>query len=134
DVAARQGKQIDFIVEGKETELDRSVIEEIGDPLLHLIRNGVDHGLETPDERLAAGKPAMGRLRLSAQHADSFIVISLEDDGKGVNIEAVKRKAVERGVISQEQADRLSDHDAVQLIFAPGLSTAETLSDPSGRG
>ncbi|HEV7662998.1 MAG TPA: chemotaxis protein CheA [Chloroflexota bacterium] len=134
DVAAKQGKQIDFIMEGKDTELDRSVIEEIGDPLLHLIRNGVDHGIETPDKRLAAGKPASGTLRLTARHADSFILISLEDDGDGVNIEAVKRKAVEKGVITQEQADRMSDDEAVQLIFAPGLSTAQALSDVSGRG
>jgi two-component system chemotaxis sensor kinase CheA len=134
DVASKQGKQIELIIEGKDTELDRSVIEEIGDPLLHLIRNGVDHGIETPEERLAAGKPAEGRLKLSAQHADSFIVIALEDDGKGINVDAVKRKAVERGVVSQEQADRMSDREAVQLIFAPGLSTAEKLSDVSGRG
>ena len=134
DVAAKQGKQIEFIVEGKDTELDRSVIEEIGDPLLHLIRNGVDHGIEKPEERTAAGKPAAGRLKLSAQHADSFIVIALEDDGKGIDVDAVKRKAVERGVVSQEAADRMSDREAVQLIFAPGLSTAEKLSDVSGRG
>jgi two-component system, chemotaxis family, sensor kinase CheA len=134
DVAAKQGKQIEFIVEGKDTELDRSVIEEIGDPLLHLIRNGVDHGIETPEDRLAAGKPAAGRLKLSAQHADSFIVIALEDDGKGIDVEAVKRKAVDRGVVSQEQAERMSDQEAVHLIFAPGLSTAEKLSDVSGRG
>jgi two-component system chemotaxis sensor kinase CheA len=134
DIAAKQGKQIDFIIDGKDTELDRSVIEEIGDPLLHLIRNGVDHGIETPEQRLANGKPAMGRLRLSASHADSFILISLEDDGNGINVEAVKRKAVERGVISQEQADRMSDKEAVQLIFAPGLSTAQQISDVSGRG
>jgi two-component system chemotaxis sensor kinase CheA len=134
DVAAKQGKQIEFIIEGKDTELDRSVIEEIGDPLLHLIRNGVDHGIETPEERIAAGKPPVGRLRLSAQHADSFIVIALEDDGKGIPVEAVKRKAVERGVVTQEQVDRMSDQEAVQLIFAPGLSTAETISDVSGRG
>jgi two-component system chemotaxis sensor kinase CheA len=134
DVASKQGKQIEFIVEGKDTELDRSVIEEIGDPLLHLIRNGVDHGIEKPEDRVAAGKSPAGRLKLSAQHADSFIVIALEDDGKGIDVEAVKRKAVERGVISQEQADRMSDREAVQLIFAPGLSTAEKLSDVSGRG
>jgi two-component system chemotaxis sensor kinase CheA len=134
DVAAKQGKQIDFIIEGKDTELDRSVIEEIGDPLLHLIRNAVDHGLETPEERLAVGKPAAGRLRLSARHADSFILISMEDDGKGIDVEAVKRKAVERGVVTQEHADRMSELEAVQLIFSPGLSTAEQLSDVSGRG
>jgi two-component system chemotaxis sensor kinase CheA len=134
DVAAKQGKQIDFIVEGKDTELDRSVIEEIGDPLVHLIRNAVDHGLEPPEEREAVGKPSMGRLRLSAQHADSFILITLEDDGRGVNVDAVKRKAVERGALTPEQADRMTDQEAVQLIFAPGLSTAKELSDVSGRG
>jgi two-component system chemotaxis sensor kinase CheA len=134
DISAKQGKQIDFVIEGKDTELDRSVIEEIGDPLLHLIRNAVDHGLEPPEERLAAGKAASGSLRLTARHADSFILISLEDDGRGINVEAVKRKAVERGVISQEQADRMSENEAVQLIFAPGLSTAKEVSDVSGRG
>jgi two-component system chemotaxis sensor kinase CheA len=134
DVAAKQGKQVDFIVEGKDTELDRSVIEEIGDPLLHLIRNGVDHGIETPEARLAVGKPAVGVLRLEARHADSFIVISLEDDGNGIDVEAVKRKAVEKGVVTLEHAERMSDQEAVQLIFAPGLSTAQQLSDVSGRG
>jgi two-component system chemotaxis sensor kinase CheA len=134
DIAARQGKQVDFIVEGKETELDHSVIEEIGDPLLHLIRNGVDHGIETPAERIAVGKPPAGRLKLEAHHADSFIVISMEDDGRGVNVDAVKRKAVERGVVSQEQVDRMTDTEALQLIFAPGLTTAEALTDVSGRG
>jgi two-component system, chemotaxis family, sensor kinase CheA len=134
DVAAKQSKQIDFIVTGKDTELDRSVIEEIGDPLLHLIRNAVDHGIEAPAQRLALGKPASGTLRLNAQHADSFILISLEDDGSGIDLEAVKRKAVERGVVSEEHADRMSDDEALQLIFAPGLSTAQQLSDVSGRG
>ena len=134
DVAGKQGKQIDFIVEGKDTELDRSVIEEIGDPLLHLIRNAVDHGIEAPEARLAVGKPAVGHLRLEARHADSFIVISLEDDGNGINVEAVKRKAVEKGVVTAEHAERMSDQEAVQLIFSPGLSTAHQLSDVSGRG
>src|SRR5918911_76781 len=134
DVAARQAKQVELVVEGKDTELDRSVIEEIGDPLLHLIRNAVDHGIETPARRTAPGKPPAGRLRLSAAQEDSFIVICLEDDGRGIDIEAVKRKAVERGVVTSEQADRLSDAEAVQLIFAPGLTTADKLSDVSGRG
>jgi two-component system chemotaxis sensor kinase CheA len=84
DIAAKQGKQVDFIIEGKDTELDRSVIEEIGDPLLHLIRNSVDHGLEPPEERIAAGKAPVGKLRLSAHHADSHIVITLDDDGRGL--------------------------------------------------
>lgn len=134
DVAASQGKRIDFVVEGKDTELDRSVIEEIGDPLLHLIRNGIDHGIESPEQRLALGKPATGTLRLTARHADSFILISLEDDGSGIDLAAVKRKAVERGVISADYADRMADADALQLIFAPGLSTAQAVSDLSGRG
>jgi two-component system chemotaxis sensor kinase CheA len=134
DVSAKLGKQIDFVIEGKDTELDRSVIEEIADPLMHLIRNAVDHGLEPPDERTAVGKPAVGSLRLTARHADSFILISIEDDGRGINVDAVKRKAVERGLISQEQADRMSEGEAVELIFAPGLSTASEVSDISGRG
>jgi two-component system chemotaxis sensor kinase CheA len=134
DVAAKLGKQVDFITEGKDTELDRSVIEEIGDPLQHLIRNGLDHGIEPPEERLALGKPATGTLRLTARHADSFILITLEDDGRGINVDAVKRKAIERGVITQEQAERMTDKEAAELIFAPGLSTAKVVSDVSGRG
>jgi two-component system, chemotaxis family, sensor kinase CheA len=134
DISAKQGKQVDFIIEGKDTELDRSVIEEIGDPLLHLIRNSVDHGLEPPEERLAAGKPPVGKLRLSAHHADSHIVITLDDDGRGLPLDVLKRKAVERGAITAEQAERMTDAEAVQLIFEAGLSTAKELSDVSGRG
>jgi two-component system, chemotaxis family, sensor kinase CheA len=134
DLCSKQGKDVEFIVQGKDTELDRSVIEEIGDPLLHLIRNALDHGIETPEKRLSVGKPAVARRRLTARHADSFIMISLEDDGNGIDLDAVKRKAVERGVMSQEYADRASDEEAIDLIFAPGLSTAETVSDLSGRG
>ena len=134
DIAAKQGKQIEFIIEGKDTEVDRSVIEEIGDPLMHLIRNAADHGIEKPAERLASGKPGAGYLRLTASHTDSFIVIALDDDGRGIAVDRVKRKAVERGVVSQEQSERMSDEEAMQLIFSPGLSTAEKLSDVSGRG
>ncbi|HLZ26782.1 MAG TPA: chemotaxis protein CheA [Chloroflexota bacterium] len=134
DISAKQGKQVDFIIEGKDTELDRSVIEEIGDPLLHLIRNSVDHGLEPPEERIAAGKAPVGKLRLSAHHADSHIVITLDDDGRGLPLDALKRKAAERGAITSEQADRMTDAEAVQLIFEAGLSTAKELSDVSGRG
>jgi two-component system, chemotaxis family, sensor kinase CheA len=134
DIAAKQGKQVDFVVEGKDTELDRSVIEEIGDPLLHLIRNSVDHGLEPADERIAAGKPPAGVLRLSARHADSHIVITLADDGRGIPLDLLKRKAIERGSITVEQADRMSDLEAVQLIFHAGMSTAKELTDVSGRG
>jgi two-component system chemotaxis sensor kinase CheA len=134
DIASKQAKQIDFIIEGKDTELDRSVIEEIGESLLHLIRNSVDHGLEPPAERVAAGKPPIGKLRLSAHHTDNHIVITLDDDGRGVPLDNVKRKAVERGAITAAQADRMTDVEAVQLIFEAGLSTARELSDVSGRG
>jgi two-component system, chemotaxis family, sensor kinase CheA len=134
DIAAKQNKQVDFVVLGKDTELDRSVIEEIGDPLLHLIRNSVDHGLEPADERIAAGKSPVGTLRLSARHADSYIVITLEDDGRGIPLDLLKRKAVERGSITAEQAERMTDLEAVQLIFNAGMSTAKELTDVSGRG
>lgn len=134
DTAARLGKAVDFVVTGRDTELDRSIIEEIGDPLLHLIRNAVDHGLEQPEERVAAGKSATGTVRLSARHAESYILVSVEDDGSGIAVDAVKRKAVERGAMTQDVADRLSDHEAIQLIFHPGLSTAREVTDVSGRG
>jgi two-component system chemotaxis sensor kinase CheA len=110
------------------------VIEEIGDPLLHLIRNSVDHGLEPAEERIAAGKAPVGVLRLSARHADSHIVITLEDDGRGIPLDVLKRKAIERGSITAEVAERMTDAEAVQLIFHAGMSTARELTDVSGRG
>ena len=108
DIAAKQGKQVDFIIEGKDTELDRSVIEEIGDPLLHLIRNAVDHGLEPPDERIAAGKPPVGKLRLSAHHADSHIVITLDDDGRGI---AARRRQAQGRRARRDHAEAGRSHD-----------------------
>ncbi len=134
DLAQSQGKEIDFIIEGEDTELDRSVSEEIGDPLIHLIRNAVGHGIETPEERVAAGKAPKGTVRLSAFHQENYIVIEIADDGRGIDPEAVKESAVRKGLISEEAAARMSDRDAVNLIFSPGLSTSKKVDDVSGRG
>jgi two-component system chemotaxis sensor kinase CheA len=134
DVAQKLGKEIDFVVEGKETELDRNVIEVIGDPLIHLIRNAVDHGIETPLERETAGKPRTGTIHLKASYMESQIMITITDDGRGVDVENIRRLAVKRGLCDEMQAARLSDREALEFIFAPGFSTAGTVSDISGRG
>lgn len=128
------GKEVELIVTGQETEVDRSVIEQIGDPILHLVRNAIDHGIETVEERLAAGKEARGQLALSAHSEEGNIVVAIADDGRGVDAEKVKRKAIGLGLITQEQAAGMSYHEAIDLIFAPGLSTAVKVSDLSGRG
>ncbi|HKD75564.1 MAG TPA: chemotaxis protein CheA, partial [Ktedonobacterales bacterium] len=134
DLAQRVNKKIDFIVEGKDTELDRSVAEQIGDPIIHLLRNSIDHGIEPEDVRRKAGKPEAGQIRLSARHEENQIVIDIEDDGKGISAEFLRNKAVSRGTISPEAAQRMGDREALELIFASGFSTAEQVSDISGRG
>ncbi len=134
DLAQRSGKKIDFVVEGRETELDRSVIEELNDPLVHLLRNCVDHGIEPPEKRAAAGKPEVGQIRLSAMHRENRILIRVQDDGAGIDPAKVKATAIKRGVLTAEAAERLSDQEAVELVFAPGFSTAEKVTDVSGRG
>lgn len=134
DLAHKLGKEIDLVIEGRETELDRNVIEVIGDPLLHLVRNAIDHGIEPPDERVRRGKPRMGTLRLRACHQENNIVIRVEDDGRGMDPEVLRRKAVEKGLVDEETARRMRDADALQLIFVPGFSTAENVTDLSGRG
>lgn len=134
DLAQKAGKEVDFIVEGRETELDRTVIEEIGDPLIHLLRNAIDHGLEAPEERKAAGKPVQGTVRLKAFHQENQIIIVVEDDGRGMDANVLRKKAVEKGLISAENAARLNEREALNLIFYPGFSTAKTISDVSGRG
>ncbi|MFZ1755406.1 MAG: chemotaxis protein CheA [Caldilineaceae bacterium] len=128
------GKDVELVVTGQETEVDRSVIEQIGDPILHLVRNAIDHGIETIEERLAAGKEAKGCLSLSARSEEGNIVVSIMDDGRGVDAEKVKRKAVALGLISEDTADSMSYAEAIDLIFAPGLSTSAQLNDLSGRG
>ncbi|HBT20200.1 MAG TPA: chemotaxis protein CheA [Peptococcaceae bacterium] len=134
DLARKFRKEINFIVEGKETELDRTVIEEIGDPLIHLLRNAIDHGIEPPEERKKLGKPPAGTVRLRAFHQENQIVITVEDDGRGMDLEKIKEKAVKKGLITPEAAEKLTDQEALNLIFIPGFSTAEKVSDVSGRG
>ncbi|MDN5362801.1 MAG: two-component system, chemotaxis family, sensor kinase CheA [Moorella sp. (in: firmicutes)] len=134
DLARKAGKELDFIIEGRETELDRTVIEEIGDPLIHLLRNAIDHGIEPPEERLKKGKPRQGTVRLKAFHQENQIVITVEDDGAGMDAEKIKAKAVAKGLISAEAAARLGRRETVDLIFLPGLSTSDKITDVSGRG
>jgi len=134
DIATRLGKSVRLEIEGKETELDRSVLEEVGDPLGHLVRNALDHGLESADERRAAGKNPEGLVRLAARHADGQILITVEDDGKGMDPVHLRSVAVAKGILSQEAAAAMSDADALRLIFAPGFSTAARITDVSGRG
>lgn len=128
------GKEVDLQIFGEETELDRSVVDEIGDPLIHLIRNAMDHGLESPDERVAAGKSRVGTLVLAAVHEGNQIIISIKDDGRGIDTERVGRKAVEKGLLSEEQLAAMSQREMFDLIFLPGFSTKEKATDLSGRG
>lgn len=128
------GKEVDLQIFGEETELDRSVVDEIGDPLIHLIRNAMDHGLESPDERLAAGKSRVGTLVLAAVHEGNQIIISIKDDGRGIDTERVGRKAVEKGLLSEEQLAAMSQREMFDLIFLPGFSTKDKATDLSGRG
>lgn len=134
DVAQKAGKEIEFIVLGEETELDRSVIEEIGDPLMHLLRNAVDHGVEPPAERLRVGKPAKGQVILEAFHEENHIIISVKDDGRGIDPNRIRASAVRKGLISEEAARRMPDPEVINLIWAPGFSTADKVSEVSGRG
>jgi two-component system chemotaxis sensor kinase CheA len=134
NLARDLGKEVDLQLMGEETELDRSVVDEIGDPLIHLIRNAMDHGLETPDERLAAGKPRCGNLLLAAAHEGNQIIISIKDDGKGLDPEKIGRKALEKGLITEEQLAGMMAREVLDLIFLPGFSTKEKASDLSGRG
>ena len=134
DVAQYDGKEVEFVMEGGETELDRSVMDGLNDPLLHLIRNAVNHGIESPEIREAAGKPRKGFVKLAAHRDRDNVIIELIDDGGGINIGKVKQKAVEKGLITQEAADVLTTDQAVDLLFQPGFSTADKITDISGRG
>lgn len=132
DLSAKNGKQIDLVLSGEETELDKTVIESIGDPLTHLVRNSADHGLEPPEERLAAGKSEKGTITMNAFHEGGNICITVGDDGRGLNREKILAKAVKNGLIGEN--DKLSDDQIWQLIFRPGFSTADAITDVSGRG
>lgn len=135
DVSAKAGKQVTFAMEGEDTELDRNVVEEIGDPLVHMVRNACDHGIETPADRREAGKPDSGTLTLRAYHAGGSIIIEIQDDGRGLNRDKILSKAVERGLIPADRnlAD-IPDFEAYNMIFMPGFSTADKITDISGRG
>ncbi|MCP3994100.1 MAG: response regulator [bacterium] len=134
DLTRQLGKQCELTVEGEEVELDRSIIEAIGDPLTHLIRNSVDHGIESPEQRLASGKPAMGTVVLRAYHQAGKVNISIRDDGAGIDVTKLKEKAVARGIVTLEQAAEMGEREAVRLIFHPGFSMARQVTDVSGRG
>jgi two-component system chemotaxis sensor kinase CheA len=134
DIAGRLGKEVTLELEGTDTELDRTVVEALGDPLVHLVRNALDHGLEPAGERIAAGKPATGTLRISAEHAGGEVLISVEDDGHGIDPARVGAVAVERGLLAPELVPTLTVEAAIELLFAPGFSTAAVTTDLSGRG
>lgn len=134
DLSKAQNKKIDFIIKGKEIKLDRAVMEEIGDPLVHLLRNAVDHGIETPEKRVEFGKEETGNIMITASRQQNHVLIKIEDDGRGIDPEDVRKAALEKGLICREEAEQLSEREAVQLIFTPGLSTASVVTDLSGRG
>ncbi len=134
DLANKLGKDVKLELVGGETELDRSVIEVIGDPLLHILRNSVDHGLEDPDTREQLGKPRQGRVLVRAYHQDNHIVIEIRDDGRGIDADKIRKKAVEKELLTKDQADRLTDREALRYIFSSGFSTAAEVSEVSGRG
>jgi two-component system, chemotaxis family, sensor kinase CheA len=134
DLSTKLGKQVELELVGKDTELDRTVVDALGDPLVHLIRNSLDHGLEGPEERQNAGKPAAGTLLLEARHAGGNVVIEVRDDGRGINPQKVAQKAAERGLIPADAVETTDMAKAIELLFHPGFSTAETTSDISGRG
>lgn len=134
DLSRKLGKEVELVLEGEETEADKNIVEALADPLIHIVRNSLDHGLEMPDVREAAGKPRTGHLLIRAVQESDRVQIEVTDDGRGIDPVVIKRKARERGLLDDAQAERMSDQDAINLVFAPGFSTAEAVSDLSGRG
>uniref|UniRef100_UPI00261459C0 hybrid sensor histidine kinase/response regulator n=1 Tax=Hydrogenimonas sp. TaxID=2231112 RepID=UPI00261459C0 len=134
DLSRELHKEIELVISGEETELDKSIVEEIGDPLVHIIRNSCDHGIESPEERVAKGKPAKGTVQLKAYNEGNHIIIEIVDDGKGLDPDMLKMKAMEKGLISEKEADQMSEKEAFMLIFKPGFSTAAKVTNVSGRG
>nr|WP_315101946.1 chemotaxis protein CheA [uncultured Fretibacterium sp.] len=134
DLSKTLGKDVELVLEGQDTELDRTVIDEIGDPMVHLIRNSLDHGIERREDRRAVGKPEKGILKISAYQEGSGVIIEVSDDGAGIDPERVKQKAVERGILTEEEASVMTDEEAVQLVLIPGFSMAKAVTDISGRG
>ena len=134
DLAKASGKKIDLQMTGEDTEIDKSIIEELSDPMIHLIRNSADHGIESPEVRLKAGKPEVGTVTLRARHEGDSVIVEIEDDGKGIDPAVIRAKAVEKGLLSQDRVDAMPDEEVVELIFLPGFSTAAKVTDISGRG
>jgi two-component system chemotaxis sensor kinase CheA len=134
DISAELGKKVQFVIRGENTELDKRMIDELGDPLVHLVRNAIDHGLESESVRRSRGKPEAGTLTLEAAHSGNNVLITISDDGGGINTEKVKRRAIERGIVTAVEAEMMSEREIAQFIWAPGFSTAEVVSDISGRG
>ncbi len=134
DLSKKLGKKMELYMTGEDTELDRTVVDEIGDPLMHMLRNSADHGLEPNDVRIANGKPEVGSIFLDAYQDGNNVVIEVRDDGGGINVEAVKQKGIERGTITPEQAETMTDKEVIDLLFMPSFSTAKKVSDVSGRG
>lgn len=134
DLSVSSGKEVSLRLTGEKTELDKRMIDELGDPLIHMVRNSVDHGLETPEQRIAGGKPRAGMVSLAAAHRGNSVVITVSDDGRGIDCERIRRKIVANGLVDEEQASRLSDRELITYIWHPGLSTAERITDVSGRG
>jgi two-component system chemotaxis sensor kinase CheA len=134
DLCKDLNKDVELIIKGEDTEVDKNLIEEINDPLVHLIRNAVDHGVENPEVRIKAGKNPRGKVLLAAEQLGNNIVITIQDDGKGLDVEVIKEKAIAKGLITKEKAKELSKQEAMNLIFLPGFSTAEKVSNVSGRG
>ena len=134
DTARKENKKIDFIIEGQETEVDRSVIEHLRDPLVHMLRNAVDHGIEDPETRVSSGKLETGTIHLSACHEQDNIVIRLKDDGKGIDPAALRKSAIKKNIDTPEVLSKLTDHEVINLVFNSGFSTAREVTDVSGRG
>ncbi|HET7871388.1 MAG TPA: chemotaxis protein CheA, partial [Terriglobales bacterium] len=134
DVAKSCGKEVNLLVRGQDTDLDKSILDALAEPLAHLVRNSVDHGIEPPAERVAAGKPAEGTVALAAYHQGNQIVVEVSDDGRGIDKEKLVAKSIERGILSQADAAALSETEVLNLVFHPGLSTAEQITSISGRG
>ena len=134
DLAKSENKKLDFIIKGKEIKLDRTVLDEIGDPLVHLLRNAVDHGIESPEKRLELGKKETGAIMLTASRQENYVIIKIEDDGQGIDTAELRKAAEEQGIISREEAEQLPEREAMQLIFTHGFSTASRVTDVSGRG
>ncbi|MBN1357916.1 chemotaxis protein CheA [Candidatus Bathyarchaeota archaeon] len=134
DISLQKGKEIDLLMEGRDIEIDRTVLDEIGEPLIHLLRNSIDHGIETPDERKKAGKNPVGKIRLSAQRSGDNVIIEVEDDGAGLDPERLRASAIEKGFASEEEAEKMSRNELVSMIFLPGFSTSNEVTETSGRG